>query len=199
MTLVAQVSHPRRPPWPQIGTMLVEAGTNLRQLTLSRIEYPTLGYNVEPVRCSLVGRPCPSKAGAISHPQAYEPKSPPTSVQDPSQLQGGPLSGPTLSPTPSAPMCLATGRPGGIVTFSRPRPAKLWTRTRGAWHGQYKNPIPSLLGWKPRNKRECNVSHWRRLRVDSRGLRPRKFEARRQCSTMLSAQEWCHIKGRVYI
>ena len=111
MTLVAQVSRPRWPPWPQIGTMLVEAGTNLRQLTLSRIEYPTLGYNVEPVRCSLVGRPCPSKAGAISHPQAYEPKSPSTSVQDPSQLQGGPLSGPTLSPTPSAPTRLATGRP----------------------------------------------------------------------------------------
>ena len=109
------------------------------------------------------------------------------------------LSGPTLSTTPSAPTCLATGRPGGIVTFSRPRPAKLWTRTRGAWHGQYKTPIPSLLGWKPRPNRECNVSHWRRLRVDSRGLRPRKFEARRQCSTMLSAQAWCHIKGRVYI
>ena len=73
MTLVAQVSRPSRPPWPQIGTMLVEAGTNLRQLTLSRIEYPTLGYNVEPVRCSLVGRPCPSKAGATPNPKPTSP------------------------------------------------------------------------------------------------------------------------------
>ena len=135
------------------------------------------------------------QGGSNSHPQAHKPKSPSTSVQDPSQLQGGPLSGPTLSPTPSAPMCLATGRPGGIVTFSRPRPAKLWTRTRGAWHGQYKNPIPSLLGWKPRPNRECNVSLWRRLRDDNRGLRPRKFEARRQCPPCYSHTRGVTFRG----
>ena len=136
------------------------------------------------------------QGGSNSQLQAHKPKSPPTSVQDPSQLQGGPLSGPTLSPTPSAPTCLATGWPESIVTFSRPRSVKLWTSTRGAWHGHNKNPIPDPLGWKPRNKRVSTVSLWRRLRDDNRGLRPRKFEARRQCSTLLFAQAWCHIQGR---
>ena len=195
MTLVAQVSHPRRPPWPQISTMLVEAGTNLRQLTLSRIEYPTLGYNVEPVRCSLVGRPCPSKAGAISHPQAYEPKSPSTSVQDPSQLQGGPLSGPTLSPTPSAPTCLATGRPESIVTFSRPRSVKSWTSRRGAWHGHNKNPIPDLMVGS--HVKACKYC-FPLAKTSGRqpGLETMEIRSKTPVSTMLFAHAWCHVQGR---
>ena len=32
---------------------LTQAGTSSRQSTLSRIEYPVLGYNAELVRCSL--------------------------------------------------------------------------------------------------------------------------------------------------
>ena len=37
----------------QIGAKLIRAGTSSRQLTLSRIEYPAMGCNVELVRCSL--------------------------------------------------------------------------------------------------------------------------------------------------
>ena len=81
---------PRRPPWPQIGTLLVKAGTDLRQLTLSRIEYPTLSYNAEPVRCSLVGPPCPSKAGETPNSKPTSPSLLQSSVRIPHiKLQGG--------------------------------------------------------------------------------------------------------------
>ena len=151
---------PRRPPWPQIGTLLVKAGTDLRQLTLSRIEYPTSSYNAEPVRCSLVGPPCSSKAGETPNSKPTSPSLLQSSVRIPHiKLQGGIF---VRSHTFYYSICTNASRnwsAWGLVTFSRPRPAKLWIRTRGAWHGQYKNPIPSLLGWKSRPNRESIVSH----------------------------------------
>ena len=62
----------------------------IRQLTLSRIEYPTLGYIAEPVRCSLVGRPCPSKAGETPNSKPTSPSLLQSSVRIPHiKLQGG--------------------------------------------------------------------------------------------------------------
>ena len=144
----------------------------------------------------MVGPPCPSKAGETPNSKPTSPSLLQSSVRIPHiKLQGGIF---VRSHTLYYSICTNVSRnwsAWGHRHVLAATSCEVMDKNKRSLARAIQESYTQPFGWKPRNKRVSTVSLWRILRDDNRGLRPRKFEARRQCPPCYSHTHGVTFRG----